>query len=760
MGNCNKTLLQSIAVFRLIVTGRVQGVGFRPFVFRLARSMDLKGYVKNVGDGTVEIVIDRNPDEFAERLKEEKPEKAYIEKIVFDKADGNFGDFTIIESGGRTGLFSLPPPDFAICDKCSQEIFEKGNRRYLYPFTTCTDCGQRFSVSIKLPFDRENTTLGYFPLCENCIQEYTNPDDRRYFAQSITCPVCGPHYRLHPHGKHGIDAIRSAARMLDRGKIVAVKGIGGFHIACLVDDEVVSRLREMLRRPQQPFAVMVRDVQSAEKYACVGSLEREELESFVRPIVVLKKKKELFQVAPHLDTVGIMLPYTAFHKILFYFLEADALVMTSANLPGEPMAIEWPEIKCDAVLHHNLRIQNRVDDSVIKIVNGRRMVIRRSRGFVPAPINIDLEYEAIALGAELYNSIALVKNGKAVLSQYIGNTSNFKTFSEFFKKAVEFWIRYLDAKPEIVLCDAHPLYNTSRYAKELSERFEADLIRVQHHLAHALSVMAEKKIDRAIAITVDGAGYGLDGTVWGGEVLLVDAREGIFERVGRIERVKLLGGDLATSYPLRVLFSIIYSAENDWELLRPYEKYLRHGESFELMERQFKRDVNVALASSTGRYMDAISAMLEICFERTYEGEPAMKVEGAARKGSQIYEPEIETGHELRTFSFNGLEAKKGDVMVVHYSSIFSDSLKRLNSGEDRGVIAWRLVDYLTSSFAEIVKDYDLPVLLSGGVAFNTHFSESLSRRVQFYTNELVPAGDNGISLGQLYSLKHLEVQQ
>ncbi len=749
-----------MGVFRLVVTGRVQGVGFRPFVYRLAKSMGLRGYVRNVGDGTVEIVIDRNLEEFIARLKKERPEKAIIERIFVENTDGNFQDFTIIHSGGRTGLFSLPPPDFAICRKCSEEVLERGNRRYMYPFTTCTDCGQRFSVSIRLPFDRENTTLGEFPLCDDCRREYTDPYNRRYFAQSITCPACGPEYRLYPAEKRGLDAIREAAEMLDAGKILAVKGIGGFHIACLTEDGVVEGLRNLLRRKQQPFAVMVRDINAAERYARISQTEREELESFVRPIVILKKRKELYQVAPMLDTVGIMLPYTALHRILFHFLNADALVMTSANLPGEPMATEWPEVECDAVLHHNLRIQNRVDDSVVKVVNSGRMIIRRSRGFVPLPVDIGIEREAIALGAELYNSIGVLKDGKAVLSQYIGNTANFRTFNEFFKRAVDFWLGYLGVSPEIILCDAHPFYNTSIYASGLSEEMGVELMRVQHHLAHALSVMAEKRIEGAVAITVDGAGFGFDDTVWGGEVLVVDLKEGIFERVGRIERIKLLGGDLSVIHPLRTLFSVIYSAEKSWEMLEGYERYLRSNESFEMLERQYKKDINVALASSAGRYMDAISAMLELCFERTYEGEPAMKVEAVAERGEQIYEPLIETSFEPRTFSFDGSEVRKGDVMVVRFSHIFSDSLRRYLSGEPKGTIAWRLIDYLAASLAEIAKDHDLPVVVSGGVAFNTHFSESLGRRLRYETNELVAAGDNGIALGQLYWLQHLEVSE
>lgn len=741
---------------KILVSGRVQGVGFRPFVYRIAKSMGLKGYVKNVGDGTVEIVIDGNLEEFLKKLKEEKPPMAVIEKIVLERVDGDYKDFRIIKSGGVSGIFSLPPPDFAVCEKCSEEIFDEKNRRYLYPFTTCTDCGQRFSISFSLPFDRENTTLGEFPLCEMCREEYENPEDRRYFAQSITCPICGPEYKLIPAELKGVEAIRETARLIDEGKIVAIKGIGGFHIACLTDDDIVSRLRRLLNRPQQPFAVMVRNIEKVEEVAEVGIREKEELESYVRPIVVLKKKKEFYQVAPELDTIGIMLPYTAMHKILFRFLRADAIVMTSANMPGEPMAIEMPEIDVDAVLTHNMRIHNRVDDSVVKFVAGRRMIIRRSRGFVPTPVDVDVCGEALAVGAELYNSITLLKDGKAIPSQYIGNTSNFRTFSEFFKKAVDFWLEYLKVNPEYIIRDMHPLYNTSKYAEEISERTNAELLSVQHHLAHALSVMAEKKLEKAVAITVDGAGFGLDGTIWGGEVIYVDLKERIFRRVGRLERIKLLGGDYATTYPLRILFSIIYKSEKSWELLEDYSRFLRKGESFEIFARMYERDINTALASSAGRYMDAISAMAKICFERTYEGEPAMKAESFALRGEQIYDPAIDESYEVSEFTIEG-ESKKDYVGVIRYAHLFADSMRRLKKGEDGRVIAWRLIDYLANSFAEIVKDYDAPVVVSGGVAYNTHFMNSLSERVDFHANELVPAGDNGISLGQIYALKLLE---
>ncbi len=745
-------------MFKIIVSGVVQGVGFRPFVYRLAKSMNLKGYVKNCGDGNVEIVIDRDVDEFVRRLKSELPDKARIDRLEIHRVDGKYSDFRIVESGGKAGILSLPPPDLAICDDCVRDVFDEKNRRFLYAFTTCTQCGMRFSVSEKLPFDRENTSLSEFPLCEECSREYEDPSDRRFFAQSIACPVCGPNYELLPHGVKGVEAIEKAAELLDSGRFVAIKGIGGIHIACLTDDEVVWKLRSMLRRPQQPFAVMVRDVKTALRIAELGEEEVKELQSSARPIVVAKKKESFEAVAPGLDTIGLMLPYSALHHILFKFLRADVLVMTSANFPGEPMATSEKELRVphDAFLNHNMRIVNRVDDSVVKFVRGRRMLIRRSRGYVPEPIEINVGVEALSVGAELFNSLCFLKERKAVLSQYVGNTSNFRTFNEFFKKVVEHFVRYLDLNPDFVVADMHPLYNTTTFAERFSKEVGAELVKVQHHFAHAMSVMAEKGLEEAVAITVDGVGYGMDGTVWGGEVLYINLDSGEFRRVGRLERFKLLGGDLAAERPIRVLFSIVYQTLGDYEILRRYEKFLKPGESFEIFAEQHDKNVGVVEASSAGRVLDAASSMLEVCFERTYEGEPAMKLEAIAEKSENRYEPEIESSWELSSFkSPFEIGGKRGEVKVIRIGDVFVDALERFLNGERKSRIAYQIIDYLARSFCEIASEFDAPLVLSGGVAYNEVFQSSIRR--DYLTNELVACGDNGISLGQVYSLRVIE---
>ncbi len=731
--------------------------------------MNLKGYVKNTGTGCVEIVIDSKVEEFVKRLKEEKPPMAEISSVEVEEIeDVPLSDFVIEKSGGKKGGLSLPPPDIAICDQCLKELFDLKDRRYLYPFISCTDCGARFSVAIRLPYDRENTTFADFPLCEDCSKEYWNIEDRRYYAQSIACPKCGPHYELVLPDRiiKGLDAIKNTAKLIDDGKFVAIKGIGGYHIACITDDDVVFKLRKKLGRPQQPFAVMARDLDTIKSVAHVSEDEEKAMINYIRPITVLRKKnpESFFAVAPHLDTIGVMLPYAPIHYILFKYLKSDFIVMTSANKPGEPMFIDDGvfSLELDAVLRHNLKIHNRVDDSVIKFVAGRRLIIRRSRGFVPKVLKIDAKLNGLAVGAELYNSITVLKDGNAIISQYIGNTANFKTFNEFFKRAVEFFTSFINLKPDFIACDLHPQFNTTLFAEKLAERYNCKLIRVQHHFAHAMSVMAERELTKALAITVDGVGYGFDGRVWGGEVLFLDFEKEEFRRVGRIESFRLIGGDMATYYPLRVLFSLIYEEYGGYEILKPYEKYLRKGESFETLAKIYDMGVE---SSSLGRVLDAVSAMLEVCFERTYEGEPAMKLESIAERSDLNFgDPIIETVEEesiySKPFVDEDWKTKTGKVKVLRIAPIFCKALELyLENKSLRGAIAYAMIDYLAKGFAEIAKRFDLPIVVSGGVTYNSYFTPLVERYIgrRIYLNEEVACGDNGISFGQIYIGRFLD---
>jgi|Deesub1362A_J573_1020465.scaffolds.fasta_scaffold01289_10 hydrogenase maturation protein HypF len=759
-------------MYRLVVKGIVQGVGFRPFVYRLATSMGLKGYVRNTGDGTVEILVDSRVDEFIERLKAEKPPMSVINEVRVEEAGGNqldFQSFIILESGGRKGELSLPPPDIAICGACHSELFDPADRRYLYSFTSCTDCGQRYSVAFRLPYDRINTTFNDFPLCYDCRKEYEDVGDRRYYAQSIACPKCGPAYVLiHKAQKfEGVEAVKRAAELIDDGEFIAIKGWGGFHIACVTDDDVVEELRGLLGRPQQPFAIMARDIEAVERIAFVSGKERDELLSYIRPIVVLRKRdeKSFAAVAPQLDTIGIMLPYSPLHHILFTYLKTDYLVMTSANRPGEPMFID-DSVKdlIPTILTHNLSI-NRIDDSVVKVVDGERMIIRRSRGFVPNPIPVDSDIMAAAFGAELYNSIGFLKDGKAVLSQYIGDTSNFKTFHSFFKETVSFLQRFLSIEnPDVVFCDMHPLYNTSRFAEKYAEEVGAELFRIQHHVAHGLSVMGEKQLDEAIAIAVDGVGYGVDGTIWGCEVLHIDLNNGIFERLGRMEHIILPGGDFAVRYPVRALIAVLSNFLDIEEIGKAVDS-LNVNLKPELIVKQVRKDLNVARASSAGRYMDVASSLLNVCQERTYEGESAMKLESFARDTGIRLNAELLESRELRMFGKEGREnwEKSGTVKVIQVSEIFRNAYELLKSGENKRGVAFAFIEYLARSVAEIAKEaaeeFDAEIVMSGGVAYNSYFTPLIKKYVapcNVHLNRLVAAGDNGISFGQLYASKML----
>ncbi len=774
-------------VFRIIVRGTVQGVGFRPFVYRLANSMGLRGWVRNTGSGSVEVVVEADGDEletFLKRLENERPPISRIVSIrvaeVCETTDGEIElpeEFEIVRSGGKSGDLSLPPPDVAVCRKCVEELFDPTDRRYLYPFTSCTNCGARFTVVERLPYDRENTSFAEFPMCFECRKEYERVEDRRYYAQSIACPACGPRYWLRVrrtrkgkwvYERDELDAIVKTAELLDSGKIVAIKGIGGYHIACRADrDEVVRGLRNLLKRPQQPFAVMVRSSDVAERIAFVGEDEKKLLESYVRPILVVKSRGKLADsVAPGLNTVGIMLPYTPLHYVLFSFLECDSLVMTSANMPGEPMFInsDVDRLGVEAILEHDLKIVNRTDDSVVKIVGGRKMIVRKSRGYIPDRIPINSKIQAVATGAELYNSLAVLRDSFIIQSQYIGNTSNFRTYREFFEKAFEFWISFTQLKPEVVFCDMHPLYNTSRFAERYAEENGVELVRVQHHFAHAMSVMAERGLKRAVAIAVDGAGYGFDGNTWGCELLWIDMENGEFRRFGRMEYIPLPGGDAATLRPGRILCAILHSAGVDVQSMR------WEGVFPEAIVSQVDSGINVAYASSAGRYLDACSTMLGVCYERTYEGEGAMKLEtlascGDLERAEKILESLVCGGEsvvEPSVYSspFSDSTQRDGRVKVIPVTEVLARAFELMKKVR-RGDLALALSLYLARKVGcyavEFAEEMDSCVVMSGGVAYNSIITPEVERIVkeggiEFYVNELTAAGDNGISVGQLYS--------
>lgn len=749
--------------FRITITGVVQAVGFRPFVYRIASSNDLRGWVKNLGDAGVDVFVQGKPSDietFMEDLENKNPPLARIDEIISEPAesDESIDKFTIKKSGSGSSGSGTIPPDIATCDDCLEDVF--GDTRYEgYWATSCVNCGPRFSVIRELPYDRDKTSMDEFPMCDNCREEYTDPLDRRYHAQTIACPECGPElwYESQPaQGKNFENPIELAAKKLKDNKILAVKGLGGTHIACnATSDETVSRLRDVLNRSNQPFALMATEGMVRENTQYLDE-ELQSLKGPRRPIVLLRKKEGGWlssKISPGLHTVGIMLPYTALHHLIFSRLEFP-LVMTSANLPGQPMLIENTKIRrqlegvVDGSLLHDRKIVSRVDDSVVRFSGGRRKFIRRSRGWVPEPIEVGLgNTPLLAVGAEQDNVIGLYKRGKVFLSQYLGDTEGPEDL-EFLESALDRLLKLTSSGlPDIVAHDLHPGFVTTEKAKDWGQT----TVPVQHHEAHVASLLAEHDLSDLVAIVADGVGLGEDGKIRGGEV--IKGSEDGFNRMGSLSPAFMPGGDLSTRHPARMVAGILYPLVergeiNDFEtrLLNLDLKFPRESDELEMTLNQLESGVNTPVTTSAGRFLDAVSALLGLCSERTYEGEPAMKLESFARGGEIV---EI----DLPVRNYEGIP-------VLDQSMIIWKLIDLLGSVAPEDVAAtaqWTLAKGLTRIATTNARDAGLEVIgFSGGVAFNDAISniiaETVSERgLKFVTNETVPPGDGGIALGQLW---------
>ncbi|MFW5928190.1 MAG: carbamoyltransferase HypF, partial [Thermoplasmatota archaeon] len=505
---------------RIVIKGTVQGVGFRPTVYRVAQSLGLKGHVKNMGS-EVEVVIDGDVDEFIEKLKDNLPPLAEITEIDTYEERVDREDFEIVSSSEGEKESSTIPVDTALCDDCLEEMKTEGNKREGYAFTNCTNCGARYSAIYSLPYDREKTTMKKFPMCDDCKNEYKNPMDRRFHAQTTSCPECGPHYTLYNAEKEELGGIDEFSELIEDGEIAVAKSWGGMHIVCKL--ESIPELREKYHRPEKPFAVMMPDVETVSEYAFV---EREEvLTGPRRPIMIYEKKRKYRDVldlaAPGLPTIGIMLPYTGLHHLIFDKIDEDALIMTSANIPKEPMIIKNKDafdLDLDYFLLHNRKIANRIDDSLIRVHGDDLAVIRRSRGYVPDYLDF-FEGNVMGAGADQSGCVAFSKNGKLYPSQYLGDLGSYGT-KVFYKNTVDYLSEILGIGDiQTVGVDLHLKYQSRKLGIEYAERFDAEVVEVQHHWAHGASLMLEQGLDEIICIAVDGTGYGEDGNSWGGEVL-------------------------------------------------------------------------------------------------------------------------------------------------------------------------------------------------------------------------------------------------
>lgn len=754
---------------RILIKGIVQGVGFRPYIYRLAHRHSLKGFIRNLGTGEVEIVVqgaDKSLTLFQQDIVQEKPPLAVIDSLSVTGEAGNdetFTDFLIVPSEEKGEKPSFIPPDVAICDACLKEMREKGNRREGYYFTSCTDCGPRFTIIEDMPYDRPKTTMKDFPLCSLCKGEYTNPLDRRYHAQPIACPDCGPAIKLYDKEKKEIicsQPIKRAAQLLDEGRVLVVKGIGGMHLVMRADkSEPLFSFRRKTGRLTKPYAVMARDLAAVKSFAEVSAEEEEELLSLRRPIVVLAKNCDYY-LSPEvsrLHTVGVMLPYTGLHYILFDYLKADVLVMTSANLPGLPMTKDNAEafdLPADYFLLHEREIYIQCDDSVVRFVNGRRVYLRRSRGVVPLPVTLPARSKKVfvSLGAEQNTAICLVREDKAVLTQYLGTLKNWET-EVYYRKTLNHFLRmFRMPQPEKVVCDLHPGYETTNLASELTVEHGAELIRVQHHLAHFASVLAEQPLEEAIGLICDGTGYGLDGKVWGGEVFIYAAKQ--FKRFAKLEDQPLLGGDLAVKYPSRMALGILHKVLEPEALLKLAAELFPEPKERQLLLQQLEQK-NYLLTSSTGRILDSIAALTGICRSMGYEGEPAMQLESLARQGKNG-----KKGCALSCCNEDGLW-NLGTTELLLW--VYQELQKKAPVSEIAYTAQLSLAEGFVSLVGQAVKETGIKnVCCSGGVFYNQFFAEFIAAKLnnnglRVLFNQQAGCGDNGISLGQAYYALMLE---
>ena len=740
---------------KILTQGIVQGVGFRPYVYRLAKDLNLNGSVRNLGN-VVEIIIEgENTQEFAERLPKELPPIAKIDSMNVEEISiNNYADFEIIESADTYSGVSVIPPDIAICDKCLEEIRNPQDRRYKYAFNACTDCGPRFTVIESVPYDRERTSMDEFPLCDECLVEYGQPLNRRYHGEAICCSDCGPQMEIYK----GLDKIecdnpiKIGADVLKEGKILAIKGIGGTHLVVdAYNDKAIKELRNRLNRPNQAFAVMCKDLKSLQKYAQLTKKEIKTITSNKRPIVILKKNDDYpfpESLSPGLHNIGVMLPYSPMHYLLFDEGEIDTYVMTSANTPGEPMMIQNEEIingVNDYSLVHNRKILNRCDDSVIRFRNNELSFIRRSRGYTPEPytINYDVnDLDVLALGPELDVTFSIARDNIVYPSQHIGNTNKPKTL-EFLKTAIENMQRITKINEfDVIACDMHPHFFTTRLAHELAEKYNAEVLPVQHHHAHAVALANDSSIEEMIVIAADGVGYGSDGTSWGGEILYTDIKS--FERLAHLQPQLMPGGDVATKYPARMLASIL----NDEDLIKNYSDYFKYGEiEIKNIFKQIEAGINVGKTTSTGRVLDSMAVALEICHERTYEGECSMKLESAAYYSTKKLEiPVIIENNQLNT------------------TEILKEVVKLYQNGEKKADVAAAGQFAVASGLSKLAinaaeKKNISEIGATGGVFYNEAITNTVKNHIEdndynFIQHKNTCAGDGSVSLGQVIVAK------
>jgi len=739
-------------------TGVVQGVGFRPLVYRTAVSCRLAGSVRNTERGVV-VEVDgtrSNIEGFYKQVLADPPVLADIHESTISYGPArHFKEFHIADSSGGEG-FTPVSPDIATCDECLDDVFDTENRRYRYPFTNCTNCGPRFTIIRTVPYDRRNTTMDPFSMCRDCSEEYHDPGNRRYHAQPNACGVCGPALDLHDAVGGAVegDPVRKAVGFLGEGAVLAVKGLGGFHLAVEPrNDAWVRRLRQRKRRPSKPFALMVRSMDTARKYCIIDRREEELLLSRERPIVLLRRKpsaesgKLPRSVAPDTHYLGLFLPYTPLHHLLLSE-GPDTLIMTSANLSEEPLcfrnedALESLGGIADYFLSHNRGIARPCDDSVLAVVDSKPVFIRRSRGYVPLSVKTNDGGRVFAAGAHEKNTFCVMREGNAYVSQHIGDLDNAKSI-DAYTNGIEDFIRMFRVEPEIAACDAHPDYASTRYARELAERWGCPLVRVQHHHAHIASVLAEHGIrERVIGIALDGTGFGADGAVWGGEFLIASTAG--FRRAGHFGYVPMPGGEYCIRETDRMAAALLINAYGGVESIPRFDFFDRFGKKkLETMQRMILSKLNTPLTSSCGRLFDGVSALIGLCSRPTYEAQGAVLLESCAGD-MQSLDPYPFRREENGVLLFDETVRRIVDDLRMGESP--ERMARRFHSTIIRGCLDMTM---------HIRKETRINrVALSGGVFQNRlmirHLAGLLKENgFEVFRNMNFPPNDGGISLGQ-----------
>lgn len=734
---------------KIKISGRVQGVGFRPFVYRLAKSLDLTGWVLN-STGSVEILIqgsEANIRNFIDALIHDPPPLSHIENIFEEIVEeSTYTDFSIIKSREDKG-FNFISPDIAICDDCLRELRDPHDRRFGYPFINCTNCGPRYTIIEDLPYDREKTTMKVFKMCEVCNEEYHNPLSRRFHAQPDACSVCGPHLWIDSLNIPESNLFKEIGKLLYEGQILAIKGIGGFHIACdATNESAVERLRNNKKRRSKPFALMMKDLDMIRRYCYVNNTEEKILRGKERPIVLLRIKDYLDlspSIAPGNLYLGVMLPYAPYHYLIFDDFDRP-IVMTSGNLSEEPIIKDNVEAKdklkniVDNFVLHNRNIRNRIDDSVVFVEDNDLTFVRRARGYAPDPLKVSIEVDPVlALGPELKNTFAIGSGNYVFMSPHIGDLKDLETL-DVFEETIEDFIHLFRINPEVLVHDLHPQYLSTEFAEKFKSFMK--VVPVQHHRAHILSLLLDRDIgDPIIGFSFDGTGFGEDGNIWGGEVFVGNLRE--LHRAAHFKYFPMAGGDYSIENPKRIAYSYLFSNEiednGNYLPISPLEK--------DIIKSMIQNKKNIFYTSSCGRIFDMVSAILGVRSVIDYEGQAAVELEMCAMDSdtSAVYPFEIQKGSSL-------------EIDILPMIKKILEDRQHIN----RSIIARQFhntIAYIILSTAEILREkYHInKVGLSGGVFQNRLLLNILSpllkeSKFEVYTHRRIPPNDGGISLGQI----------